>query len=458
MKMNTLFYSLLLLSCLAMGLSNRVYVHPFYLFSHENISCEAIESKDPEPLQTIHPLTPIQDNIQPDPRTGTSPEGLKNLTQRTAVLAELQNSLGLRMYKTLSPKEEKGNLLLSPYNAYGVLVTLYLGASKKTSGSFQQLLGLNRDSERTDCVYLIDGHKVLRTLQGINSQRDGPQNELRTQVWSFVNSEADLSKDFVTGIQDFSDASFVRAVDFSQPEVAKAQVNNFIQKTSDSKVQNLLTDINQRTNLLFASSVHFKGNWRTAFQPKETSLQDFRVNETSTVKVPLMTHTGDYMYLNDSSMKCSVIKLNLSKRTYMLLVLPHEGAKLQDIESKLQTGVISTWINHLKERYLDLSLPKFSLTAVVDLRSVLSDMDVEKYLFDSETSFERLSSKANFTVEKVYNKVLFEMSEEGSEVQSTPLDERVPLKVTVNRPFFFAVAEVNSRAILMLGKIRNPSV
>lgn len=55
------------------------------------------------------------------------------------------------------------------------------------------------------------------------------------------------------------------------------------------------------------------------------------------------------MYLNDAGRKCSVVKLGLSKRTYMLLALPHEGASLQDIEKQLLT-VIPTWHRHLKEK------------------------------------------------------------------------------------------------------------
>lgn len=41
------------------------------------------------------------------------------------------------------------------------------------------------------------------------------------------------------------------------------------------------------------------GNWKTAFQPEKTALQEFYVNETTTVMAPLMTHTGQYRYLND---------------------------------------------------------------------------------------------------------------------------------------------------------------
>lgn len=49
----------------------------------------------------------------------------------------------------------------------------------------------------------------------------------------------------------------------------------------------------------FVSLLVSLGSWRTAFQPEETSYQEFHVDETTTVMAPLMTHTGRYHYLND---------------------------------------------------------------------------------------------------------------------------------------------------------------
>ncbi|XP_070975857.1 angiotensinogen [Oncorhynchus clarkii lewisi] len=459
--MRHIFCPLLLLSCLSVGLANRVYVHPFNLFASENVSCETIKTEVTKPLETV-PLTPLNnDSVVPDTRDFTSTDRLKqNVTQRTAVLAELLNSLGLRMYKALSSKQKDSNTLLSPMNTFGSLVTLYLGASKKTAIPYQQLLGLNRDTDRDDCVSLVDGHNVLRTLQDINSLVDGPKDEINTCVWAFARKGADLSKDFVQGTQDFSDASYIRAVDFSQPQEAETQINNFIQKTSDRKITSLFKDLSSTTDLLFVSSVHFKGNWKKAFQTEKTTMQEFKVDATTTVMVPLMTHTGTYKYLNDKDRKCTVVKLSLSKRAYMLLVLPHEGSSLHDMESRLQSDIISGWHRHLKEGFLELSLPKFSMTALTDLRSLLFDMaaEIEKSLLGSDAEFERLSSKKPFSVDKVFNKVMFEMSEGGSETQDKTQDEGVPLKFTVNRPFFFAIVEGNSNAILMLGKIRNPTL
>ncbi|GAA6229650.1 angiotensinogen [Lates japonicus] len=451
----------LLCYCLSGSHANRVYVHPFNLFAAENVSCETLQTQTSKPLETL-PVAPLDiEVLTPDSRDQSKLDAQRqNITERTAVLAELLNSLGLRMYQALSSKQPSTNTLLSPVNMYGSLVTLYLGASKKTARPFQLLLGLSSDTDREDCVSLVDGHKVLKTLQSINSLvDDGPQDEITTQVWAFTRQDVQLSEDFIQGTQDFSDKSFIRSVDFSKPQEAEQLVNNFVEKTSDGKVKGIFKDLNSSSDLLFVTSFNFQGNWKTAFQPERTSLQEFHVDETTTVMAPLMTHTGQYHYLNDKVRRCTVVKLSLSKRSYMLLVLPHEGANLHDIESRLHTDM-SDWHQSFQEGLLELSLPKFSMSSVTDLHDLLTNMDpeIEAQLLGSQADFSQLSNIKPFTIDKAVNKVLFEMSEEGAEPQDKIQEAGIPLKLSINRPFFFSVIEGESNAILMLGKITNPTL
>lgn len=124
--------------CLSGGQANRVYVHPFHLFAAENVSCETLQPQVVKPLETL-PVDPLDIEIlTPDIRDPSKLDPQRqNITERTAVLAELMNSLGLRMYQALSSKQQSTNTLLSPVNTYGSLVTFYLGASKRTASSFQ---------------------------------------------------------------------------------------------------------------------------------------------------------------------------------------------------------------------------------------------------------------------------------------------------------------------------------
>lgn len=456
-------FTLLLCCCVFAGSdANRVYVHPFNLFAAENVSCETLQTQTTAPLHTtaVEPLDPAV--LTPDSRDASRVDTQRqNITQRTAVLAELLNSLGLRMYQALNVKEPGSNSLVSPVNTYGSLVTFYLGASKKTASSYQMLLGLSSDTDREDCVSLVDGHKVLQTLQSINSLvDDGPKDEILTQVWTFTEPGTQLSVDFVQGTQDFSDSSFTRSLDFSNAQEAEQQLNNFVEKTSGGKVKSIFTELNTSSNLLFLSSFHFQGNWRTVFQPERTTQQEFHVDETTTVMAPLMTHTGPFHYLNDKVRRCTVVKLSLSTRSYMLLVLPHEGTSLREIETKLRSDLISLWSQKLQEGLLELSLPKFSMSAVNNLHHLLGHMapEVEAKLLGTEAEFSRISNTKPFTVDKALNTVMFEMSDEGADVQGRTHEGGIPVKLTMNRPFFFSVIEGESGAILMLGRVTNPTL
>uniref|UniRef100_A0A8C7ZAQ3 Angiotensinogen n=1 Tax=Oryzias sinensis TaxID=183150 RepID=A0A8C7ZAQ3_9TELE len=450
---------LVVLLCCCLSRANRVYVHPFYLFAAENVSCETLQNQMSKPLETL-PVSPLDSEVLTPDNRDPSKVNPQNITERTAVLAGLLNPLGLRMYVALSRKQRSENTLFSPVNTCGSLFSFYLGASKTTASYFLRLLGLS-DTDREECLSIVDGHKVLGTLQNIHSLvDDGPKEKITTQVWAFARKGAQLSRDFIQGTQDFSDSSYIRGVDFSNPQETETLVNSFVEKTSNGSLRNVFADINSSSNILFLSSFNFQGKWKTAFQPEKTSLQEFYVNPTTTVMTPMMTRTGHYHYLNDKLRRCTVLKLSLSKQAYMVLVLPHEGVNLSDIETEanLHTNVFSAWHQNLQEGPLELSVPKLSTSSVNDLNELLTNMspEIEAKLLGSEAEFSQLSNITLFSIDKAVNTVRFDMSEEGAEPQDVKQAAGVPLRLSFNRPFFFSVIEGYNNAILLLGKITNP--
>ncbi|XP_037542179.1 angiotensinogen [Nematolebias whitei] len=452
----------LLCCCLPGSQANRVYVHPFYLFAAENVSCEPLQNPVVKPLETIPVASLNIEVLTPDNRDLSKPEAQRqNITERKNVLAKFSNILGERIYQALGRKHNSTNTLLSPISTFGSLVNFYLGASKKTAKSFQELLGLSRGTDREDCVYLVDGHKVLSTLQAINSMVDnGPEEKITTQVWAFARKDAHLSRDFIQGTQDFSDMSFIRGVDFSMPHEAEALVNSFVDKTSDGKMKNVFNNLNPSSNFLFISSFSFKGNWTMAFRPEKTSLQEFHVDESTTVMTPMMTRTGHFDYLNDKANKCTVVKVSLSKQSYIVLVLPHEGVSLSDIESKRFTKLMDTWHLNFQEGLLELSLPKFSVSSVNNLADLLTNMSpvLETDLLGSQAEFIQLSNIKPFTIDKAFNTVQFEMSDGEAGPQDKEQEAGIPLKLSINRPFFFSVIGEHYDSFLLMGKVTNPTV
>ncbi|XP_061915262.1 angiotensinogen isoform X2 [Entelurus aequoreus] len=347
----------LLCCCLSGGGANRVYIHPFHLFAADNVSCETLQNHTFQPLESVSVAPLDMAVLTPDQRGPSERDNVtQDVTQRTAVLAELVNSLGLRMYQALSGKQPAANTLFSPVNTYGSLLTFDLGASKKTARSFQDLLGLSSGTDREDCVSLVDAGMVLKTLHSINQQL---QHHISAQAWLFTRPHVRLSQDVVQGASDFSHSSFVRAVDFSERGEHLQRVNTFVENTSSGKVKEAFRDVDANFDLLFLTSFRFQGN----FQSHKTSLQEFHVDPTTTVMTPMMTHVGLHHYFHDTMRRCTVIKLSLSERSYMLVVLPDHGVNLHDLQAKLRTDLISSWKINLHQRLLELSLPKLSMSS-----------------------------------------------------------------------------------------------
>lgn len=125
------------------------------------------------------------------------------------------------------------------------------------------------------------------------------------------------------------------------------------------------------------------------------------------------------------------------------------------------------------------------MSSAHDMRDLLANMnpEIEAKLLGSQAEFTQLGSTKPFSTDQVtvrnitffphelqecaantpvtpqvINQVIFEMSEGGAEVQEPVEGASSPLKVSFNRPFFFCVSEANSNAILMLGKITNPTL
>ncbi|PWA25594.1 hypothetical protein CCH79_00001780 [Gambusia affinis] len=198
----------------------------------------------------------------------------------------------------------------------------------------------------------------------------------------------------------------------------------------------------------------------TAFQPDKVSTEEFHVDETTKVMTSTMTRTYKYHYLKDKVNRCTVVKLPLSKQSHMLLVLPHEGTTLGHIENKLLTNLMGGWHKNLQEGLLELSLPKFSLSSLIDIHDLLTTMNrsLGATLLGSQAEFSQLSNTSPFSIDKAMNNVMFEMSGEAAEPQARTTEAGVAVRLSINRPFFFSIIEEHYESILLLGKISNPTL
>lgn len=258
---------LCLLLCLTVVACDRVYVHPFSLFSFNKSTCEDMENLAQEGRKTFVPAsiesqtTPAYEDDLKDKVKLDTPNLSGRGRQKLSYLKDFVYVLGVRFYSELREARRGQNVLLSPTSLYGSLVSFYLGASNQTAADLQGLLGFVPPSGDPDCTSRVDGHKVLASLRTIESLIKNRDEELlfSKTLCLFTAPGIPLSEQFVHDLFPSADAFYTRAVDFTNPSEATKQINTFVEAKSEGRSKCLLTDLDPSTDLLFAVDVRLAG-------------------------------------------------------------------------------------------------------------------------------------------------------------------------------------------------------
>ncbi|XP_074393567.1 angiotensinogen isoform X2 [Zonotrichia albicollis] len=459
-NMNLVADFLCLLACLTLVTCDRVYVHPFNLFSFNESDCEKLEKLVQEG-KTVVPVS-IESQTTPEYEGGMNDNELEAPSLSTwgekerSYLSDLVYVLGMRFYSALQEAQRGQNVLLSPTSLYSSLVSFYLGASNQTALDLQSLLGFVPPSGNPDCTSTAVGSNFLSSLRTIERLvKSGDEELLFSKTLSlFCAPGIALFQLFMEHLLPSADAFNARAVDFANPGEAVKQINAFVEAKGEGQSEALLADMDPSAQLLFAVDTRLAANVKQAFLLKEP--QEFWVDSDTKVLVPMLSITGTFRYQTDASGAFSAVEVPLSRTALLVLLQPVGGSDLEHLESQesLQT---SAWLQHLAPREIKLKLPALTLEDSSDLQELLADMKMPA-LLGKGADFSKISNDS-LTVGKVINKAFFKLASDGTDQPEDPAAQKedgMYLDVTLNRPFLFAVFEKQSRAMLFLGRVVNP--
>lgn len=452
---------LCLLACLTVVTCDRVYVHPFNLFSFKESDCDKLGKL----IQEGNTIVPVSVESQTAPEYEGDVNDNNKLEapslnawgkEERGYLRDLVYVLGMRFYSTLQKAQRGQNVLLSPTSLYSFLVSFYLGASNQTALDLQGLLGFVPPSGNPDCTYTAVGNNLLSSLRTIERLvNSGDEELLFSKTLSLFSAPGiPLFQLFMEHLLLSADAFYTRAVDFTNPGKAAKQINAFLEAKSQGQSKCLLADIDPAADLLFAVDVRLAVNFKQAFLLKEP--QEFWVDSNKKVLVPMLSVTGTFKYKTDASGAFSVVEVPISKTALLVLLQPINGTDLEHVESEL-TWQSSAWLQQLSPREIKLTLPALTLEDSSDLQELLADMELPA-LLGKGADFSKISN-ASITVGKVINKAFFKLASDGTDQPEEPAAQKedgASVDVTLNKPFLFSVFEKQSRAMLFLGRVVNP--
>jgi serpin B len=256
-------------------------------------------------------------------------------------------------------------------------------------------------------------------------------------------------------------------VDFGSPQ-ALAAINGWVSERTRGKIPRLVEpgDIGARTLLVLLNAIYFKGVWAIQFRRDLTRDLPFRAAGGSSRPHPLMQNSATYPYFETKEFQAIRLPYGAGRqeRLAMYVFLPAEGRDLVEWAARLDAARWKEWSTRFARREGTIVLPRFKIEYQADLVMPLAAMGMA-LPFTREADFSALSEVRAY-ISRVIHQAVLEVNEEGSEAAAATAvvvralgfmpEKPAPFRMIVDRPFFCAIADGESGAILFMGIVADP--
>ncbi len=374
------------------------------------------------------------------------------VTEDQVIQAEL--AFGFRLLRQVHSLEESGhNIFISPLSVATALAMTYNGAAGATEDAMRETLGLGGFT----APQLSRAYKTLveRLLELDPAVEFLPANS----IWYCEGF------DIAAGFLEVNRLNFdaeVAALDFNSPSAAPT-INAWVNKKTNGLIEDIVAPpIDPLTMLYVINAMYFKGDWTVPFQPDRTFPGTFTLADGSTKDVPTMASSARPIarYLGAD---VEALELLYGDSAFaMTIVMPEEASAIGQLVESLTPERWDTIVAGLEVGRFELFMPKFKLEYERSLKDVLTAMGLAPAFDPRQADFSRIyDGKERLYISEVKHKTYVDVDEQGTEAAAVTGIEitvtSMPPRISVDRPFVFAIRERTSGTILFLGVVMDPA-
>ncbi len=367
---------------------------------------------------------------------------------------------GLNRFATASYQQlahGDANLIFSPFSISTALSMALDGARGQTAAEIARVL----DQLYPDPAY----HAAVAALvEQLAKEANTGRNELLNATGLWVQSGFPIQSDFKQVIQTLYRAP-LSLVDFStDPERARGEINSWTERNTKGRIRELFGQgsLDPTTRLMLTSAIYFNGKWQCAFRPQNTQLGPFQRDEGGEAQASFMRQTASFGYAETPALQILEMKYAGTGLAFDVL-LPKAAGGLGDLEKSLTPEELTAWLGSLKERSVEVAVPKFRAEAEFSLRGTLSRMGMAS-AFGGSADFSGIDDRRDLALSDVRHKAFVDVSEEGTVaaaatgamVNLIAMKAPPPLVFRADHPFAFLIRDTHSGLILFAGRLMRP--
>ncbi len=374
----------------------------------------------------------------------------------TSRVSSATDDFGFRLLNALA-KDPAQNTIISPLGVATAFAMAYNGAAGDTKTEMAKTLALgslsDEDINRAN-------HYLMHTLAEADP---AVQTEIANGLW--VQKDFPINPDFRTVCESFYDASAASLDFIGDPTGAAAEINSWVDKNTHHRIQVLVAGIRPDNRLMLTDAVYFKGRWSSQFKKAQTRPRPFHLLGGDSRQTAMMDQSGDYSYLENQDFQAIRIPYG-NKRYAMYVFLPRKVAGLPDFLRSLDETHWIQWTGQFRQRSGEIVIPKFETTYSKQLNDALKEMGMRLAFDDRRADFSRIHP--DLFISDVEHKTWVKVDEEGTEAaaatsigMSLTAMAAAPMPafvMIVDHPFFFAITEQQSGALLFAGVVMDPTL
>ncbi len=415
------------------------------------------------------------------------------------------NAFGVDLYRraltdgTLDPAK---GAVISPASIVLALAMARAGAKGETAAQMDRVLHTAGWDALASGLNSLD--QLLASRNATFVDETGRPHELTLRIanaafgqqgWAIEQGYLDaIAAAFGSGLQ---------LVDFErQTEAARQAINAWVSVRTRGRIPELLGPgtVNDLTRLVLVNAIYLKAPWLTEFEEGATRPAPFTRLDGSTEDVPTMHRFGEQEipYTRGTGWQATELDLNGGEGTAplaMTFVLPDDLAAFEGRLSAAQIGRITGALTTERKRLqnvtytglsyeetgeldcgtypyaVDLSLPRFGVaTGPKDVKDSLKSLGMTDAFDARSADLSGITTVEDLFISFVIHQANIDVDEKGVEAAAaTAVGASTtggcggpsPLKTITlrfDRPFLFFVRDVETGAILFMGRVADPSV
>jgi len=155
------------------------------------------------------------------------------------------------------------------------------------------------------------------------------------------------------------------------------------------------------------------------------------------------------------------------RKLSMVILLPRKE-NLEQFEGSLDYQLVDSLIKALEYQRVSLTMPKFEFESEFRLKETLAAMGMPDAFVWPIADFSGMTGNRDLFIGDVIHKAFVSVDEAGTEAAAAtavvmmptagpPEEPEEAVEVTVDRPFIFLIRDIETGAIVFVGRVVNPN-